>query len=191
MVKKIKISYRFLSRKFLDQKRIKKIVGINLVAIGLLFGILPSGVEAFYNRQIISDLSTIQFTVQELTTLKASQFPLKTYDYISQYFSYYHPGIDLSAPFKTPIYPIEKGEVKAIYSLFYDYGRYIVIDHGDGLESLYAHLSSFNVNVGDKVTKESVIGFVGATGRATGSHLHLEIWINGKALNPLEVLGEK
>lgn len=69
------------------------------------------------------------------------------------------------------------------------YGSYVLIDHGGGYQTMYAHCSSVLVKPGQKVTKGQVIAKVGNTGRSTGAHLHFEIRINGKATNPLAFVG--
>ena len=69
-----------------------------------------------------------------------------------------------------------------------DYGNLVVVRHAFGLATRYGHLSAFNVRPGQQVKRNDVIGFVGATGRATGYHLHYEILANGKLLNPLQLL---
>ena len=71
------------------------------------------------------------------------------------------------------------------------YGNLITIDHGFGLESRYGHLQDFSVANGAKVKRGDVIGHVGATGRATGYHLHYEVHANGKLLNPLQLLTQQ
>ena len=87
------------------------------------------------------------------------------------------------------IYAMKSGEVivaKTTYKQGYDYGMYVVIDHGDGYQSLYAHMSSVYVTVGQMVSQGDVIGLVGSTGWSTGPHLHFEIRKNGTRVDPLQ-----
>jgi murein DD-endopeptidase MepM/ murein hydrolase activator NlpD len=96
----------------------------------------------------------------------------------------HHAGIDVGAPRGTPIVAANAGEIiTRTYSS--GYGNYIVIDHGGGQASLYAHMSSFaSKGVGSRVAKGEVIGYVGSTGISTGNHLHFEIIINGQRVDP-------
>lgn len=107
---------------------------------------------------------------------------------ISQYFNSWHPAIDISK--FSPIYAIGDGVVSEVeYSGWnYGYGKLVRINHGGGYSSLYAHLSSINVRAGQEVSGGQVIGNMGATGRAFGTHLHLEIIRSGQHINPLSVL---
>jgi murein DD-endopeptidase MepM/ murein hydrolase activator NlpD len=94
-----------------------------------------------------------------------------------------HNGIDFRGPIGTPIYATAAGVVtKADYSG--GYGQHIVIDHGYGYETLYAHLSERSVAVGDRVTRGDLIGALGNTGRSSGPHLHYTIYRKGQAVNP-------
>jgi murein DD-endopeptidase MepM/ murein hydrolase activator NlpD len=88
-----------------------------------------------------------------------------------------HNGIDIAAPVGTPVYASAAGEVIVSQSSGWNggYGNYIVVKHGNGTQTLYAHLSSTSVAVGDSVGQGDVIGAVGSTGRSTGSHLHFEV----------------
>jgi murein DD-endopeptidase MepM/ murein hydrolase activator NlpD len=97
----------------------------------------------------------------------------------------YHAGIDQRAAAGSPIHAIAAGVVK-IVQLYNLRGGTVAVDHGQGLESIYLHMSKFAVKEGDVVERGDVIGFVGATGRATGPHLHWTIYANGEAVNPLQ-----
>jgi len=97
----------------------------------------------------------------------------------------FHYGIDFTAPRGTNIYATGDGVVKEAKRVRGGYGNQIVIDHGYGYETLYAHLNKLNVRRGQKVTRGQVIGTVGNTGLSAGSHLHYEIHKNGKKVNPV------
>ena len=99
----------------------------------------------------------------------------------------FHRGLDIAGEKGQPVYATAAGKV-ASGGYSGDYGNLIVIDHGFGLETRYGHLLSYRVHVGDKVKRGDQIGQVGATGRATGYHLHYEVLANGKLLNPLQLL---
>lgn len=108
---------------------------------------------------------------------------------ISQYPVWYHMAVDITNPIGTPIVAAKSGKVILVQTLTWGYGKHVIIDHGDGLSSLYGHMSGFNVGVGDKVDGgRTVIGWVGLTGRTTGAHLHFEIRKNGVTQNPLSYL---
>ncbi|MBU1031728.1 M23 family metallopeptidase [Patescibacteria group bacterium] len=108
---------------------------------------------------------------------------------ISQYFSWYHPGIDIANRSAPGIAAADGGTVKvAGWPDGQGYGNRVVIDHGNGYTSLYAHLSNVYVSVGETVSRGQLIGQMGSTGRSTGIHLHLEIHYRGIALNPLAIL---
>ena len=99
-----------------------------------------------------------------------------------------HSGIDLAAPYGTPIKASEGGVV--IYSGWYGgYGKVVILDHAKGFSTLYAHLSSTKVSVGARVRQGEVVGFEGSTGYATGPHLHFEVREQGKPKNPVIYLG--
>lgn len=101
----------------------------------------------------------------------------------------FHSGIDLSANRGTPIKATADGTVKsAAYQG--NYGNAVVIDHGFGLATRYGHMSGFRVRAGQTIKRGEVIGYVGATGRATSSHLHYEILLNGQPINPLRLLAK-
>ena len=99
-----------------------------------------------------------------------------------------HFGIDLDGNTGDPIYATDNGVV--VYSGWNDwgYGNMIVIDHGNGWQSLYAHLSQVNVGCGAYVYQGNVIGLMGSTGRSTGSHLHFEMMSGSGKVNPFSYL---
>ncbi|MGD9931777.1 MAG: M23 family metallopeptidase [Mangrovibacterium sp.] len=96
----------------------------------------------------------------------------------------FHYGMDFTAPIGTEIYATGDGIVKDVQTSRTGYGRWIVIDHGFGYETLYGHMNEFNVKVGQAVKRGSVIGYVGNAGTSSGPHLHYEVHKNGKAVNP-------
>jgi len=94
-----------------------------------------------------------------------------------------HQGVDISQAYGTPIMASAAGKV--IYAgHYYNYGKFIVIDHGYGYQTAYGHLSKIDVREGANVTKGQMIGKVGATGRATAPHLHYEVRQDGQPVNP-------
>lgn len=95
-----------------------------------------------------------------------------------------HPGMDFTAPTGTEIYATGNGKVVIVEKKRRGYGYSIVIDHGYGYKTRYAHMSKFNVRKGQNVKRGDVIGFVGNTGTSTGPHLHYEVIKNGKKINP-------
>ena len=96
----------------------------------------------------------------------------------------YHGGIDFPVRTGSNVYAAASGTVILVKYLNYSYGRYIIIDHGDGLSTLYAHNSSISVSVGDKVSRGQVIAHSGSTGNSTGPHCHFEVRVNGSRVNP-------
>lgn len=96
-----------------------------------------------------------------------------------------HNGIDIGADMNTEIYAADSGTVTYAGEMS-GYGNYVVIDHGNGFETAYAHCSSISVSAGDTVLKGQVIAHVGSTGNSTGPHLHFEVKENGEFLNPLD-----
>lgn len=99
-----------------------------------------------------------------------------------------HHGLDIDAPEGTPVRAAADGTVVNLHPGQSGYGWFLVIDHGNGLKTLYAHLGGFNVKAGDTVRRGQQIGVVGMTGLTTGPHLHFEVTVNGRLVNPLSRL---
>ncbi len=106
----------------------------------------------------------------------------------TSYFSAGHRGVDLAAASGTPVYAAEAGTVVAARRDSYDYGYHLIVDHGNGYTTLYAHLSAFYADYGERVVRGDAIGAVGSTGLSTGPHLHFEVWENGVKVNPFNYL---
>jgi murein DD-endopeptidase MepM/ murein hydrolase activator NlpD len=99
----------------------------------------------------------------------------------------FHQGLDISTDKGQPVYATADGTIEsAAYTG--EYGNFVVVKHGFGLTTRYGHLSGFAVKPGQTVQRGAVLGYVGATGRATGTHLHYEILANGQLINPLRLL---
>jgi len=98
-----------------------------------------------------------------------------------------HRGIDLGGPTGTAIGAAKAGRVISA-GWQGGYGRLLLIDHGDGVVTAYAHLSSFAVGSGQSVQRGQTVGRIGMSGNTTGPHLHLEFRVNGRAVNPRQYL---
>lgn len=146
-------------------------------------GVKPSEQPTFVRRQLYIPQGPVTFSSGGFT------WPLR--GGLSQFASWYHMAIDITSPVGTPIVAAKDGRITKALSGTWDggYGTNLVIDNGDGYETLYSHMSGFNVGLGDSVTGgKTVIGWVGLTGRTTGAHLHFEIRKNGVLVNPLSYL---
>jgi len=99
----------------------------------------------------------------------------------------FHPGLDISADYGQPVLATGDATV-ATAGLNGAYGNMVTLDHGFGIVTKYGHLSRVGVMGGQSVKRGEVIGYVGSTGRSTGSHLHYEIWMNGRLTNPMTLL---
>lgn len=98
-----------------------------------------------------------------------------------------HLGIDLAAPAGTPVYAPSAGVVR--FAQWYGgYGLFVVVDHGQGLLTRYGHLSQVNVVIGQQVAVGDLLALVGSTGLSTGPHLHYEVWLQGRPVDPLQFL---
>ena len=114
------------------------------------------------------------------------RFAWPTKGIITQYFWEFHPGIDIANDVGTPEVAADAGQV--VFAGWGDYGIYVEIEHSNGFHTVYGHMSRADVSTGQAVTKGQVIGLMGATGRATGPHLHFEIRYQGVPQNPLDLL---
>ncbi|MBK9283607.1 MAG: M23 family metallopeptidase [Sphingobacteriaceae bacterium] len=97
----------------------------------------------------------------------------------------FHPGMDMTALQGTPIYATGDGVIETADNLAQGYGNHVVINHGFGYQTLYAHMSKIKARVGQKVLRGELIGYVGSTGLSTAPHVHYEVIRNGEKVNPI------
>ena len=103
---------------------------------------------------------------------------------VSQEFHLGHSGTDITALLGSKIYPLKEGVVALVSVSKTGYGRSVVVDHENGLQTRYAHMGKVFVEEGERVTTDRAVGEVGITGRTSGPHLHLEVMKNGRIVNP-------
>ena len=99
----------------------------------------------------------------------------------------YHNGVDFRAPVGTPVYAANSGVVKMAENLFYS-GNVAIVDHGNLIFTIYAHLSKVEVTAGQQIEKGQQLGLTGATGRVSGPHLHWGVKVNSTAVNPIQFI---
>jgi murein DD-endopeptidase MepM/ murein hydrolase activator NlpD len=170
-------------RHIFEHKNIRRILGVNLSVL-VVTASLFAGVD---NDLVFSEEESIAKVKLVLTTEKGINYPVEGGS-VSQGYKLFHPGIDIDSVTGVPVTPIMDGEVEAIQYSNTGYGNAVLIDHGNQITSLYTHLSKIFVQTNDDVSTETTIGAVGATGRASGDHLHLEIRDNGYPLDPATIL---
>jgi murein DD-endopeptidase MepM/ murein hydrolase activator NlpD len=131
------------------------------------------------------------YAIQGSSSFSGAGFTWPVHGLVTQFASWYHEALDLAAPIGTPIVAAKSGTVVEANtgSYNYGYGNDVVIDHGGGYKSLYAHMEAVNVSPGQQVIGGStVIGWIGMTGRTTGPHTHFEIRVNNVTVDPLPFL---
>ncbi len=134
-------------------------------------------------EKLLEAIPAIQPVKNEDLTRIASGYGYRTDPFTKV--SKFHYGMDFSSPRGTPVYASGNGRVARADNTATGYGNHIVIDHGYGYQSLYAHLYKYNVRPGQIVKRGDLIGFVGSTGRSEGPHLHYEIFKDGDRINPI------
>ncbi len=178
-----KRKHRILIRKLFEHSKIKKIFGANLAIIAVVSVFIPSSNNLLAKNININSVSgNVNFETKQGVRNPTNNLK------ITQGYGIFHKGYDFDGKTGDPVYPIMEGAVKTIEISKYGYGKSIVINHGNKTESRYAHLSEIEVEEGQEVTNETEIGKMGATGKAVGDHLHLEVYENGKTVNPSQIL---
>ncbi|HZF27334.1 MAG TPA: peptidoglycan DD-metalloendopeptidase family protein [Steroidobacteraceae bacterium] len=120
----------------------------------------------------------------------SQRFGPSTYWFEPAYGNYphFHTGIDMVEPFGSPVFAADDGVVALVGASSSGYGNFVVIAHSGGLDTLYGHLSAALVRVGDRVTQGTAVGLEGSTGNSTGAHLHFELRINQRPVDPTPYL---
>ena len=170
-------------RHIFEHNKIQKILGTNLALLAIASTFLPTSHP--FTEEIQE--STITQVPTVFTTEIAIQYPVE-FVKTTQGYRFYHPAVDLDGITGDPIRPIMSGKVEGIQYSQHGYGNAVLVDHREGIMSFYAHLSKIFVSKDQEVTTSTTLGEMGATGRAYGDHLHLEIYKNGKVINPLNFL---
>lgn len=131
--------------------------------------------------------ATGNFIWPSYCTIVTSEFGWRLHPIYGYY--KYHSGVDIGASYGTDVLAADSGTV-VVSDYDSGYGNYVMIDHGNGTQTLYGHMSQRLVSVGDTVSQGETIGLVGATGAATGPHIHFEIWVDGSRVNPLDYFSD-
>jgi len=179
---------RYLVAKF----NTRYLIGLTLIFIlplGSLANPALSQTNQGEDAVLVVSSGAISTTPQNVSikTETSIQLPLANFR-ITQGYHFFHQAIDLAAPSGTPIKPIASGKVEIVSYNSFGLGNYLVIRHGANFYSVYAHLRKININRGDLVNKETILGQVGSTGFSTGPHLHLETIVDNQKINPLSIL---
>jgi len=146
-------------------------------------GVMPSDIPTAPLERIR------QITPDAGTVVASGNFVWPASGTITQRFAWYHKGVDIANKSAPDILAADAGKIiVAGWPDNYGYGNRVMIDHGNGYMTLYAHLSVIYVKVGQTIARGSAIGKMGSTGRSTGTHLHFEVIKSGSRINPLSVL---
>lgn len=148
------------------------------------FLMVPAGVKPYVAKAVTAYGGNVPSSAARGT----GRFGWPVSGRITQKFWTRHPGIDVGAPTGTPIFAADSGYITFAGWDNAGYGNMILVNHGNGFVTRYAHLSKFQVKVGDSVKKGQIIGRVGSTGNSTGPHLHFEIVKGGGRYNPFSYL---
>lgn len=170
-------------------QKIKKWFGYQIATATFVVAIVPlSTTSAVLNPPLPTVTPDPVVAAPEVKTQTTVAWPVAGPS-ITQGYHYGHPGIDIQgAP---PIFPVDNGVVSDVIISSWGYGKHVIVTHPNGRSSLYGHMSKINVVKGQEVTRDTILGIMGRTGWATGIHLHLEIYQDGKPVNPLSVLPTK
>jgi len=149
------------------------------IAIGQKL-IVPGGQKPYQVRHVVAWSGAVPKNAKR----GSGSFGWPVSGYITQKYSEVHPAADIGVPEGSPVKAADSGYIAIVGRSDTGYGRHVLIDHGNGFQTVYAHLSVIYVEVGQSVAKGQTIGLSGNTGKSTGPHLHFEIKLNGVRRNP-------
>lgn len=172
-------------RHIFEHKAVKKLLGTNIAFMLVAASFVPTNTLGSNSSR--AETITIDGTETPIHTTISIQNPVEEVK-ITQGYKFFHPGLDLDGQTGDLIKPIKSGFVDKVEYSTVGYGKHVIVDHGNNLKSLYAHLSVINIKEGDSVTTDTVLGKMGTTGRSSGDHLHLEVRDHGIPINPLSIL---
>jgi len=178
--------------------------GLTEKAIKVIHSSTPMGGFAPSRDQQIDPLLRKEFAehsaanreLRDVLSALPSQLPLRNHQLTSSFGIRKHPvhgvprlhaGIDLISDLSDNVFPAKAGRV-VLARPYNDYGNTVIVSHGRGVETLYAHLASIKVREGQEVDLDTVLGLVGNTGTSTGKHLHFEVSVGGYPVDPLKVI---
>ena len=185
MVKRVRSNRvsKFFRHTF-EHKRARKAISASLTLLVMGFGLMSNLLASETQATEVALIS--QPENHQLVTQTTLDKPLD--GRLAQGFHGWHRGIDILDPVGTPLKPIADGVISEVSLGRLGWGNTVVVDHGNGLKSRYAHMDEIKVIEDEQISKDQVLGTVGMTGWTTGPHLHLEIYQNGRAIDPASVL---
>ena len=175
------------ARNIFVRQRVRQ--GMSVAIIGLLTFIFSLRNFSNIGGPLGFNLSSQQTpkALIDAQTKTSVQSPIE-FKYESRGFSFFHAGADLVADVGTSVKPIMGGVVETAQFDDFGYGKHIIVDHSEGLKSVYGHLDKIEVKPGQKVDLNTELGKSGSTGFSTGPHLHLEVSENGSVINPADIV---
>lgn len=185
MIKTRKVSH-YLRLAIFDKKFISRAFGLQIAGLAAALSVVVSPTAAFdYN---LTQLGSVADETVVVATKAQYLFPLGSTLGVSQGYHGLHAGVDLRAPRGTAVYAMDKGVVIEVEKIKLGYGHFVRIAHNGTMSTLYAHLDQVEVKAGDKVERGERIGNVGMTGWTTGPHLHFEVYMGNKTVNPMKYI---
>lgn len=175
-------------RTVLEKNPVKQAVGYQLAGAVALFSLFEPTATAVYSEMALAQVPSNEIVIEEeIKTETTLAWPVEN-PTITQKYRFGHSGVDIQDTNNKDVHPIDEGWVSKVSKSLWGYGTHIFIRHPNERSSLYAHLATVEVEEGQSVTRETTLGKMGSTGRASGIHLHLEIYQEGQAADPLSVL---